>query len=284
MAKIFISYTRRRDADSRFANDLRSWLTQQGHAPWMDVYNIPAGANWDDEIDKALYAGDAVLGIVSSASVESDNVKNEWASAQDDERLELYLLRIEECEIPYRFYRMDYIDFTREPQAGWTRLQTTLSQRFPVQGVKPASDSRKAVKSRSCLRNPLVWIGVGFTSLLLVAAIVFAVVANAGNNRKTEENAEAFLTRFFSGDINGAVNYVCVEQEIPTRNVFNNAVLTLQLTNADVRAQNVSCTSDGGSQVQCTYTLIYTDGSTRFVDTQLRTRDNLVCDPFPSLF
>ncbi|MCI0709266.1 MAG: toll/interleukin-1 receptor domain-containing protein, partial [Chloroflexi bacterium] len=263
MAKLFISYTRRRDADSKFANNLRNWLIEQGHAPWMDVYNIPAGANWDDEIDKALHAGDAVLGVVSSSSVDSDNVKNEWASAQDDDRLELYLLRIEDCEIPYRFYRMDYIDFTKEPQAGWTRLQTTLSQRFPAPGKQqPGVGKPKSAKSRNLLMNPIMWAAVGGTTLLVIVLIVIAVLSNGNNNGggSAADNAESFVANFFSSDIDGALTYVCAEQDNNTRAVHQTLNDTLFFSGLTVTAQNIQCSEQGANQVQCNYTLVYSSG------------------------
>jgi hypothetical protein len=286
MANLFISYTRRRDADSQFANNLRKWLMEQGHAPWMDVYNIPAGANWDDEIDKALYAGDAVLGVVSSASVESDNVKNEWASAQDDDRLELYLLLIEQCEIPYRFYRLDYIDFTKDPQVGWGRLHTTLQQRFPTAAARPASGKPKkpTAKSRPLFMNPIVWAGAGFVSLIVLALIVIALLAGGNNNGdgtsgSAAGNAEAFVTNFFAGQIDSALNYVCPGQQAATRNAFNNAVNALILSGTDLTVQNVECAELGESLVQCSYTLTYTNGLSQPVVVQLQTQNDLVCDP-----
>jgi tetratricopeptide (TPR) repeat protein len=74
-ATTFISYSRK---DETFALRLYNDLSAAGVRPWLDRYDIPPGAIWDDEIQRGLNAVSHVLVLVSKASVASDNVHAEW--------------------------------------------------------------------------------------------------------------------------------------------------------------------------------------------------------------
>ena len=75
----FISYAR---ADEAFARRLYNDLAASGVEPWLDRYDIPPGAIWDAEIQRALNACSHVLVVVSGASVGSNNVHAEWNYAE----------------------------------------------------------------------------------------------------------------------------------------------------------------------------------------------------------
>ena len=47
----FISYSR---SDRYFALDLAKELRSAGYPIWLDQLDIPTGARWDDEVEKAL--------------------------------------------------------------------------------------------------------------------------------------------------------------------------------------------------------------------------------------
>ncbi len=108
--RIFISYHR---SDSEIARRVRNHLASQGASTWMDEVDIPVGAYWPDEIDKGLAASDTIIGILSAASVESRNVKNEWDWAIQN-RKRLVLLQIESCVIPHRYVSINLIDATAQ--------------------------------------------------------------------------------------------------------------------------------------------------------------------------
>ena len=73
--RVFISYRR---VEQEFAERLHDKLCAWGHDTWMDVYNIPKGSYWPDEIDKGLKWCDVVIGVMSPEAINSRNVKNEW--------------------------------------------------------------------------------------------------------------------------------------------------------------------------------------------------------------
>ena len=124
---IFISYAR---DDVAFARDLRERLLALGHAPWMDLFDIPAGVRWPDEIDRALRSADAIIGVMSPASMASENVKNEWDWAIANSR-RLILLLTEPCEIPFHYVSRNYIDLTSDQAGGLAALASAIESQDP---------------------------------------------------------------------------------------------------------------------------------------------------------
>src|SRR4051812_28790913 len=124
---VFISYHR---ADQDAAERVRTHLVAQGVQPWMDRYDIPVGAYWPDEIDRALTSAEIVLGILSADSVESRNVKNEWDWALQNNK-QLILLKTDACVLPHRYVSVNFIE--AEP----ARFAQALEELSRVPGVTP---------------------------------------------------------------------------------------------------------------------------------------------------
>ena len=105
----FISYSR---INETFALELAKELKSTGYLVWLDQLDIPTGARWDDEIEKALDKCSIFLAILTPAFIESDNAKDEIGYAIDHGKRILPVL-LEECEIPLRLTRIQYVDFTK---------------------------------------------------------------------------------------------------------------------------------------------------------------------------
>lgn len=119
---IFISYKRE---NRDFAEELRQQLQSWGYATWMDIYNVPKGGYWPDEIDKGLQGADLVVGVMSPQAVKSRAVKNEWDWAIINKR-RLILLMIENCYVPMNYVSINYIDFTKNKAEGFEHLKEAL--------------------------------------------------------------------------------------------------------------------------------------------------------------
>jgi pimeloyl-ACP methyl ester carboxylesterase len=78
----------------------------------MDEFDVPAGAYWPDEIDKALEACETVVGVLSPESIASRNVKNEWDWALFNNR-RLLLVLVRPCTVPHRYISLNWIDATQ---------------------------------------------------------------------------------------------------------------------------------------------------------------------------
>ena len=156
---VFISYSRE---DVGVARDLHERISALGHAPWMDLFDVPAGARWPDEIDRALRSAGVIVGLLSPASLRSENVKNEWDWAIANDRW-LILLLIEACEIPFHYVSRNHIDFTADQGSALAELARALDfvtdprrSSSCAQGSGPAARGRRAPLSLSLGPTPVL--------------------------------------------------------------------------------------------------------------------------------
>ncbi len=120
----FISYSRQ---DKDFALELARELKSAGYLVWLDQLDIPAGARWDDEVERALQESEIFLIILTPASVSSENVKDEVGYAIDNGKRVLPVL-LKECTVPLRLRRFQYVDFTKtEFNEGIKRAEQLLN-------------------------------------------------------------------------------------------------------------------------------------------------------------
>ncbi|HEY5729801.1 MAG TPA: toll/interleukin-1 receptor domain-containing protein [Anaerolineales bacterium] len=107
---IFISYSR---TNRGFALELAKELKASGFLVWIDQLDIPTGARWDDEIEKALTECEIFLVILTPKSIASHNVKDEIGYAIDSNKRILPIL-LEQANVPFRLRRFQYVDFTNK--------------------------------------------------------------------------------------------------------------------------------------------------------------------------
>ena len=105
----FISYSR---VDQEFALRLAEELKSSGLKVWLDQTDIPKGARWDDEIERALKNCDVFMVILTPDSSSSQNVKDEIGTAVDGGKQIIPIL-YKESDIPFRLRRFQYVDFTK---------------------------------------------------------------------------------------------------------------------------------------------------------------------------
>jgi len=108
--RTFISYSR---VNQEFALKLAGELRASKFAVWLDQLDIPTGARWDNELEKALNECGIFLVILTPASIASENVKDEIGFAIDHGKHILPVL-LDECEIPLRLRRLQYVDFRKK--------------------------------------------------------------------------------------------------------------------------------------------------------------------------
>jgi hypothetical protein len=107
---IFISYSR---TNRGFALELAKELKASGFRIWFDQLDIPTGARWDDEIEKALVECEIFMVILTPQSISSNNVKDEVGYAIDSNKRILPIL-LENANVPFRLRRFQYVDFTNK--------------------------------------------------------------------------------------------------------------------------------------------------------------------------
>jgi hypothetical protein len=115
---VFVSYAR---SDGDFALQLARDLKSAGLAAWIDQIDIPPGDRWDAAIEKTLRQSECVVVVLSRASVQSANVMDEVSFALDEQKRVLPVL-MEECSIPMRLRRLQFIDFSSNRRDALVRL------------------------------------------------------------------------------------------------------------------------------------------------------------------
>jgi hypothetical protein len=155
----FISYSR---VNKDFALKLARELKSEGFPIWLDLLDIPAGARWDDEIEWALHECGIFMVILTPASIASENAKDEIGYAIDHGKRILPIL-LEECEIPLRLRRFQYVDFTKMHFNEGVRYAKELLGRLirgdsiPTPGgpgVVSSAESAASIKGRDKLAQP----------------------------------------------------------------------------------------------------------------------------------
>lgn len=126
--RIFISYSR---TNGSFALKLAKELNCDGFVPWLDQLDIPAGARWDDEVERALRECEIFMLVLTPASVASDHVKDEIGYALLMKKRFIPIL-LEICDVPFRLQRFQYVDFTKRSfDEGVQAVKEQLMDLFP---------------------------------------------------------------------------------------------------------------------------------------------------------
>ncbi len=130
MTTLFISYARKDKAKVySFADELRDL----GFDVWVDVSGIRGGKQWSAEIVKAITDCDFFLLFISSASVESDNVRREVDLAFQNNK-HILPLRLEKVGIPLTWaYQTVGIQWIECSEKGWkSRLLVALGSQSEI--------------------------------------------------------------------------------------------------------------------------------------------------------
>lgn len=93
-------------------------LAEDWIEPWLDKENLLPGQDWDMEIEKAVEATDVVIVFLSKKSITKEGyIQKEIAKALDEANKKpegiIYIIpvRLEECEVPRRLSRWQWIDY-----------------------------------------------------------------------------------------------------------------------------------------------------------------------------
>lgn len=142
----FISYSR---VNKEFALKLAKELKAAGLPVWLDQLDIPTGKRWDDEIENALRECRIFMVILTPASIASDNTKDEIGYAIDHGKRILPVL-LEDCEVPLRLRRFQYVDFTKMNYNEGVRYAQELLAEMIEEESAPTL-TRSAGKERSTI-------------------------------------------------------------------------------------------------------------------------------------
>jgi len=112
VTNIFISYGR---GDSReLAIRLYEDLQSVGFSVWLDLSEIPGGANWSQDIEDAIEHCHLMLALLSPAASNSQWCRAEQLRALRKGKRLIPLLSVIGAEPPLHLEHMNYLDFTNQ--------------------------------------------------------------------------------------------------------------------------------------------------------------------------
>jgi hypothetical protein len=104
---VFISYSRR---DYYFAESLAVHLARRDVESWLDVRSLEPGTDWQRELRSALETARCVIVVLSPDSVDSEQVRDEWAQARAHNK-RIVLARFRRAEVPEELADCPIVDF-----------------------------------------------------------------------------------------------------------------------------------------------------------------------------
>ena len=269
--EVFISYSTK---DTEIALALLETLESYGLDCWIAPRNIPKGAQWAEEIDKAIQNARVFVVIVSSHSVESRQVPKEIALAVSSCE-SIFPFRIDDTGLQgtFRYYLSDYqfTDATSDAKQKMIELaevicsslgkpipekktvseeETAISEKetekkpaseeetekkpAAEEKPEPVSNSSPQVTSQANSKKPLM---VGVIAAAAVIAVIIGIVFSGKGDKKTET-------------ANSAVSVVQennTDEEITTENTASENNVE-ESTSADDSAASVSTSADSAAE------------------------------------
>ncbi|HVR97053.1 MAG TPA: toll/interleukin-1 receptor domain-containing protein [Thermoanaerobaculia bacterium] len=135
---VFVSYT---SQDRRFAERLAGDLVGYGLRVWWDQWEMQVGDSLIAKIQEGIQASSWLTVVLSPASVASNWVKRELASALADEisrdRVRVLPLLLADCELPLFLRDKLYADFRVSYEAGLEVLLRKLAPPLRPEIQKP---------------------------------------------------------------------------------------------------------------------------------------------------
>lgn len=129
--RVFLCHS---SSDKPAVRNLYHRLCRNGIDPWLDEENLLPGQDWQQEIPKAVRNSDVVVVCLSQGAInKAGYLQKEIRYALDvaDEQPEgtifLIPLKLEECDVPDRLNRWQWVNFFDE--RGYDRLMLALSAR-----------------------------------------------------------------------------------------------------------------------------------------------------------
>jgi formylglycine-generating enzyme required for sulfatase activity len=135
--KVFLCHSKE---DKPKVRELYRRLTSDGFDAWLDEEKLVPGQDWDVEIRKAVRKSDVVAVCLSKRSITKEGyVQKEIRFALDladekpDSTIFLIPARLEDCSVPDRLSRWQWVDLSS--QNGYTKLIKALELRAKDLGI-----------------------------------------------------------------------------------------------------------------------------------------------------
>jgi hypothetical protein len=128
-------------ADKQHVRTLCDLLVSDGVKPWLDEREILPGQDWEFEIRNALRSADIVVVCLSTRSVTKEGyvqkeitLSTEVALEKPEGAIFLVPLRLDDCTVPERLRRWQWVDFYSD--GGYEKLIASCTYRARQLGLK----------------------------------------------------------------------------------------------------------------------------------------------------
>jgi proteasome lid subunit RPN8/RPN11/uncharacterized ubiquitin-like protein YukD len=154
--RIFLCHSSK---DKKIVRDLYNRLRNDGFHPWLDEEELLPGQDWNQEIIKAVRSSDIVIVCLSEKSVnKAGYVQKEIKHALDvaDEQPEggifLIPLKLEECEVPQRLSKWQWVNFFENE--GYKRLLLALKVKATQASLHVRQDQGSSYEPKTKIYSP----------------------------------------------------------------------------------------------------------------------------------
>lgn len=161
---IFISYAR---TDLQRVLHIYQSLKKEGYKPWLDIEEVLPGQDWEMAIERAIENATFFMACLSQKSVNKFgvvqkelNLALKMLDMQPEGRLYLIPVRLEECEVPGRFSKLQWCDIFKKD--GTANLLSAISEGIKQRGMAClAAKINKGPDKGSCFRifSNLITVG-----------------------------------------------------------------------------------------------------------------------------
>jgi len=135
--KVFLAHA---SSDKPAVRNLHKRLRLDECDPWLDEENLLPGQDWEYEIQNAVRTSDIFIACLSRSSItKTGYVQKEIKIALDvadslpENTLYIIPLKLEECNVPQRLLKWQYVNFFVE--GGYIRLLKSLQLRAEQLGI-----------------------------------------------------------------------------------------------------------------------------------------------------
>ncbi len=270
---VFISY---RHEDQEWADRICQALEGRGITCWIAHRDIPAGADWPGEIMDGLKQSRSFVLVLSSNSVNEEQISREVRIAADEMKLPIFPVRIEDVQPPKKIgYFLGDIQWLDAFGGRFDAAVATLAQRIAKLGEAdawtPPSPARTAPgvyvpqTNRPGISKPFMRIGIAVAAVILIAVIAILLTRSHGPTKIPQAGIDA--AERFLNYVN-AENYRQAWNELtPTRRTkvkyeqWSNEHVSRRTTYGSFSYKLNDCPANANGQgYTCDFALTYSQG------------------------
>jgi hypothetical protein len=161
----FVSYSRQ---EVPFVDSFSRELEKRGIRTWVDFRNLVPGHPWQPQLDEAVQNADAILLIISKASMSSLPVKDEWTKSLAAGR-RIILIIFEPCNLDPGLVGLEWVDLTKRFDRAMLKLIALLES--------PSPTVTAAMPEKNIHLPRLAVVSMGLSLLLAILLITQAAVS-----------------------------------------------------------------------------------------------------------